>query len=150
MTAKPQELFCSFCGEPEHAVRKLISGPSVCICDGCFGYGLDVLFAEGLLTTDTRVRLLTLMFEVAVFSKKPYPTEQMFGEYWELFESARRNHQHELDKLGERADEVLKTIFEHTPLVVDLNAAKQREDMTPPGQSSRPGARRGSQDNRPM
>jgi bacterioferritin-associated ferredoxin len=28
-------LFCSFCGRPQHEVRKLIAGPGCYICDGC-------------------------------------------------------------------------------------------------------------------
>ena len=28
---------CSFCGKPEHEVRKLIHGPSVSICNECVG-----------------------------------------------------------------------------------------------------------------
>lgn len=29
------ELFCSWCGKSEHAARKLVAGPQVCICDEC-------------------------------------------------------------------------------------------------------------------
>jgi ATP-dependent Clp protease ATP-binding subunit ClpX len=28
-------LYCSFCGKSQHEVRKLISGPTVFICDEC-------------------------------------------------------------------------------------------------------------------
>jgi ATP-dependent Clp protease ATP-binding subunit ClpX len=36
MTTPVEEARCSFCGRPEHAVRRLISGPdSVYICDAC-------------------------------------------------------------------------------------------------------------------
>jgi ATP-dependent protease Clp ATPase subunit len=28
-------LYCSFCGESQHDVRKLIAGPGVYICEGC-------------------------------------------------------------------------------------------------------------------
>ena len=29
------ELFCSWCGKSEHAAKKLVAGPQVCICDEC-------------------------------------------------------------------------------------------------------------------
>ncbi|HXC54882.1 MAG TPA: ClpX C4-type zinc finger protein [Rhizomicrobium sp.] len=37
MTAKPDQntLYCSFCGKSQHAVKKLIAGPAVFICDAC-------------------------------------------------------------------------------------------------------------------
>lgn len=35
MTDVKSDLYCSFCGKSEHEVRKLISGPSVHICDEC-------------------------------------------------------------------------------------------------------------------
>jgi ATP-dependent Clp protease ATP-binding subunit ClpX len=28
-------LTCSFCGKSQSEVKKLVAGPSVCICDGC-------------------------------------------------------------------------------------------------------------------
>jgi ClpX C4-type zinc finger len=37
------DLSCRFCGATQHAVRKLIAGPSVYICDAC------VVLAEGVL-----------------------------------------------------------------------------------------------------
>ena len=33
--AHPQALCCSFCGKSQKEVRKLISGPEVCVCDEC-------------------------------------------------------------------------------------------------------------------
>ena len=33
----PPELACRFCGARQHAVRKLIAGPGVYICDACVG-----------------------------------------------------------------------------------------------------------------
>ncbi len=29
------EVFCDFCGKPQHEVRRLIAGPDVFICDEC-------------------------------------------------------------------------------------------------------------------
>ena len=38
-------LTCSFCGKSQHDVRKLIHGPSVCICDECVELCQDILAA---------------------------------------------------------------------------------------------------------
>ena len=43
--AKPR---CSFCGKPEGAVEKIISGPNVGICDSCVGVCLEILRDAGL------------------------------------------------------------------------------------------------------
>lgn len=37
---------CSFCGESQHSVRKLIAGPNVFICDGCVKLCGDILLEE--------------------------------------------------------------------------------------------------------
>jgi hypothetical protein len=37
------ELACRFCGARQRAVRKLIAGPGVYICDGCVGRAADVI-----------------------------------------------------------------------------------------------------------
>jgi len=39
-------LYCSFCGKSEHEVRKLIAGPSVCICDECVDLCNDIITEE--------------------------------------------------------------------------------------------------------
>jgi len=39
-------LYCSFCGKSEHEVRKLISGPSVYICDECVDLCNDIIREE--------------------------------------------------------------------------------------------------------
>lgn len=39
-------LYCSFCGKSQHEVRKLISGPSVFICDECINLCNDVIIEE--------------------------------------------------------------------------------------------------------
>ncbi len=33
----PATLYCSFCRKSQHAVKKLIAGPAVHICDACVG-----------------------------------------------------------------------------------------------------------------
>jgi ClpX C4-type zinc finger len=35
MAETKSERFCSFCGKSQKAVRKLIAGPTACICDEC-------------------------------------------------------------------------------------------------------------------
>ena len=39
-------LYCSFCGESQHEVRKLIAGPTVFICDECVELCLDIIGEE--------------------------------------------------------------------------------------------------------
>lgn len=39
-------LYCSFCGKSQHEVKKLISGPSVFICDQCIDLCNDIIFGE--------------------------------------------------------------------------------------------------------
>src|SRR4026209_820052 len=39
-------LYCSFCGESQHEVRKLIAGPSVFICDECIELCKDIIREE--------------------------------------------------------------------------------------------------------
>ena len=39
-------LYCSFCGNSQHEVRKLIAGPSVFICDECVDLCNDIIREE--------------------------------------------------------------------------------------------------------
>ncbi|MGB4593972.1 MAG: ATP-dependent Clp protease ATP-binding subunit ClpX [Coriobacteriia bacterium] len=41
-----EQLKCSFCGKPQHQVRKLIAGPNVYICDECIGLCNDIVDEE--------------------------------------------------------------------------------------------------------
>ena len=36
-------LHCSFCGQSEHAVERLIAGPRVTICEACVDKCVDIL-----------------------------------------------------------------------------------------------------------
>ncbi len=38
---------CSFCGQSQHEVSKLLAGPKVHICGNCVGLCNDILAAEG-------------------------------------------------------------------------------------------------------
>jgi len=40
------ELSCSFCGKGQRAVRKLIAGPNVTICDECIALCHDIMSEE--------------------------------------------------------------------------------------------------------
>lgn len=37
---------CSFCGKPQEAVKKIIAGPGVFICDECVGLCQDIIDEE--------------------------------------------------------------------------------------------------------
>src|SRR6266568_49951 len=39
-------LHCTFCGKSQHEVRKLISGPTVFICDECVELCMDIVSEE--------------------------------------------------------------------------------------------------------
>src|SRR3979490_1973339 len=45
--AAPGTLDCSFCRKSQHAVKKLIAGPSVYICDECVELCVDIIQEEG-------------------------------------------------------------------------------------------------------
>jgi ClpX C4-type zinc finger len=42
----PTDLKCTFCGKPEKEVSKLVSGPTVLICDGCIELCSDIVRPE--------------------------------------------------------------------------------------------------------
>lgn len=43
---KTKKLFCSFCGKDSDAVKALIAGPAVFICDDCIGLCNKILLGE--------------------------------------------------------------------------------------------------------
>ena len=43
---EPQTLSCNFCGKPRNAVKKLIAGPSVYICDECVTVSYNIIATE--------------------------------------------------------------------------------------------------------
>ncbi len=45
-TIDQEELHCSFCGKPQDAVKKLIAGPGVFICNECVELCNDILSKE--------------------------------------------------------------------------------------------------------
>lgn len=45
-TPSEKTLYCSFCGKSQHEVKKLVSGPSVFICDECIRLCEDILQEE--------------------------------------------------------------------------------------------------------
>lgn len=48
-----EQVKCSFCGKPQKAVKKLVAGPGVYICDECIGLCNEILLGEGFLTSIT-------------------------------------------------------------------------------------------------
>ena len=52
-TRPDNDLTCSFCGDSQHQVRKLIAGPSVYICDACVELAQGVVSSGG--TAGTRL-----------------------------------------------------------------------------------------------
>ena len=42
-----RKLSCSFCGKDEDHVAKLVAGPNVFICDGCFKIASDIVKHSG-------------------------------------------------------------------------------------------------------
>src|ERR1041384_5551314 len=46
MAQEKNTLYCSFCGKSQHAVRKLIAGPTVFICDECVELCMDIIREE--------------------------------------------------------------------------------------------------------
>jgi len=47
--APPKTLHCSFCSKSQHAVRCLIAGPSVFICDECLAICDDILVDQDIM-----------------------------------------------------------------------------------------------------
>ena len=47
-----KNVYCSFCGKPQSAVKKMVAGPGEYICDECINLCNDVLEEEGLLGID--------------------------------------------------------------------------------------------------
>ena len=46
MFKKSKNIYCSFCGKPQHEVLKLIAGPGVFICDRCIDVGIEVMLED--------------------------------------------------------------------------------------------------------
>ena len=48
-------LRCSFCNKEQKAVRKLIAGPNVCICDECVAVCVEIINDDSRFSGDKRV-----------------------------------------------------------------------------------------------
>ena len=46
MFKKSKNVYCSFCGKPQHEVLKLIAGPGVFICERCIDVGIEVMLED--------------------------------------------------------------------------------------------------------
>lgn len=53
-TSSQQNLYCTFCGKSQHEVKKLISGPSVFICDECIAQCNEIIRDDAPLAGGAR------------------------------------------------------------------------------------------------
>lgn len=67
------EMFCSFCGKPQHKVRRLIAGPDVCICNECVDLCYDMIENMEKDEPETDVDFSSL--------PKPSKIKEMLDEY---------------------------------------------------------------------
>lgn len=67
------EMFCSFCGKPQHKVRRLIAGPDVCICNECVDLCYDMIENMEKDESETDVDFSSL--------PKPSKIKEMLDEY---------------------------------------------------------------------
>lgn len=51
-------LRCSFCNKDQTAVRKLIAGPNVCICDECVSVCVDIISGDSQVSGERVERAL--------------------------------------------------------------------------------------------
>lgn len=66
-------MFCSFCGKPQHKVRRLIAGPDVCICNECVDLCYDMIENMEKDEPETDVDFSSL--------PKPSKIKEMLDEY---------------------------------------------------------------------
>jgi ATP-dependent Clp protease ATP-binding subunit ClpX len=102
--ANSAKLFCSFCGKSQDAVRKLIAGPSVYICDECVDLCNDILREELQDEMDTSERKLPTPHEIRAILDE-YVIDQ--GAAKKSLAVAVYNHYKRLELFGKRnaADE---------------------------------------------
>ena len=55
-SASTKILHCSFCNKSQHEVRKLIAGPSVCVCDECIDLCNDIIREEAQASARASIR----------------------------------------------------------------------------------------------
>lgn len=98
---KTDEVACSFCGRTEEAVEKLISGPSVYICDTCVNLCSGILEKKKPVTSD--------VFEPKVL--KPKEIKKRLDEYIVGQDSAKKtisvavyNHYNRILSLGKKKE----------------------------------------------
>lgn len=58
-------LYCSFCGKSQHAVRKLIAGPTVFICNECVDACTEILRGESRLADEPKSSASSFHFSEA-------------------------------------------------------------------------------------
>jgi len=52
LSIKHKGVVCSFCGKHQSEAKKIVSGPGVCICDGCICTCCDILSDHGVLSVN--------------------------------------------------------------------------------------------------
>jgi ATP-dependent Clp protease ATP-binding subunit ClpX len=97
--ASAAKLHCSFCGKSQDAVRKLIAGPSVYICDECVDLCNDILREELQEEVDTSERKLPTPHEIRAILDE-YVIDQ--GAAKKSLAVAVYNHYKRLDLFGKR------------------------------------------------
>ena len=74
-----QSAHCSFCGKPQGAVRRLVAGPGVYICDECIDLCLQIM--EGLSPEDAENAMQEGINEEAITLPKPMEIKAKLDEY---------------------------------------------------------------------
>ena len=74
-----QSAHCSFCGKPQGAVRRLVAGPGVYICDECIDLCLQIM--EGLSPENAENAMQEGINEEAITLPKPMEIKAKLDEY---------------------------------------------------------------------
>jgi ClpX C4-type zinc finger len=135
-------LHCSFCGKSQKAIRKLIAGPGVYICDECIILCVEIITEEGVIISGDNFEIVLkgavdttknasnaadiaeVMTFKPVFNRKNFEVKDnscfYLGPFMEPFNAVYKDHiAPELARNGfsvQRADEIFST----GPIVDDI------------------------------
>lgn len=76
-----RKLQCSFCGKRDDAVKKLIAGPQVFICNECVNICLEILVDDARTTGNTVQQALSCLAEVETQLLDSHYFRQMGGQH---------------------------------------------------------------------